>query len=70
MSIKHSQILKAEVHSAQIHDSTGAYSLLEKCLKEDNFSDVQKVLADTGYQGDLGEWFQKLAKDMTGKKSL
>jgi putative transposase len=63
-------LLEAQVHSAQVHDSTGAFSLLAKCLLQENFSDVKKVLADTGYRGDLGEWFQILAKEMIGKKRL
>jgi putative transposase len=61
-------LLEAQVHSAQVHDSTGAYSVLAECLLQENFEDIEKVLADTGYRGDLGDWFQELAEQITGKK--
>jgi putative transposase len=61
-------LLEAQVHSAQVHDSTGAYSVLAECLVQENFEAIKKVLADTGYRGDLGEWFQDLAEQITGKK--
>ncbi len=47
--------MKVDVHSATPHDSTCAKSVLFG-LKE-KFPRLIKILADSGYQGDLQRWF-------------
>lgn len=46
--------LAVAVHEANLHDSKGAPMVIEKM--EHKFPRLQKILADGGYQGSLGDW--------------
>lgn len=59
-------IICLSIHAANIHDSKGAKEVLEKlyALRHDEVG-MQKIVADGGYEGELGLWLkEKLNLDL------
>jgi len=54
---KQGNLISVQVHSADIHDSKSALTVLRK-LKEDNMK-LQKIYADGGYRGELKDIVKK-----------
>jgi putative transposase len=56
-------IICLSIHAANIHDSKGAKEVFEKlCEIRHDHELLQKIFADRGYQGELGDWLKKKLK--------
>jgi len=56
-------IICLSIHAANIHDSKGAKEVFEKLYEiRHDHELLQKIFADGGYQGELGDWLKKKLK--------
>lgn len=56
-------IICLSIHAANIHDRKGAKQVFEKLYEiRHDHALLQKIFADGGYQGELGDWLKKKLK--------